>query len=600
MTPRSCIHRSVSPVRVRLLSVPAAVALVLGAGLLGPVAPAVAAFPGLNGQIAFMSDRAGTCPGGTICNPFDVYVMNPDGSGQTRLTDHPAQDRDPAWSPDGARIAFFSNRDGNFEIYVMNADGSGQTRLTNNPGSDVEPAWSPDGSMLAFRSDRDGNAEVYAMAADGTAQRRLTNSPAFDGHAAWSPLGGEIAFFSTRDGNSEVYLMATDGSGQRRLTNNPAFDALTGWSPDGTKLAFVSDRDGNREIYLMNADGSGPRRLTNHPAEDVVPAFSPDGARITWESRRTGTSEVWVMNADGTAPTQLTAGPGSQGNAAAPDWQPLRPRDGTPPVITRTVTGIPGDNGWYTSDVTVTWSVADPDGPVTIVAGCGTEGFTADTPAATSSCEGSSAGGSTADSVTVKLDKSAPADIVITAGPEAGSSHYFGGVPAAPTDCTADGAISGLTSCVVTGYATDVGGHTLTATATDQAGNVGTTSRSYTVLGWRLSGFYQPVDMPGASAIVINTAKSGSTVPLKFEIFTAEELTDPAAVQSLTYRPASCDGSAPTDEIETLASGGTSLRYDPTGGHFIYNWKTPARLGCVQLVMTTEDGSSLTAYFRLR
>jgi hypothetical protein len=306
------------------------------------------------------------------------------------------------------------------------------------------------------------------------------------------------------------------------------------------------------------------------------------------------------MNADGTTPTQLNAGPGSQGNAGAPDWQPLRPRDGTPPVITRAVTGTPGDNGWYTSDVTVSWHVTDPDGPVTVESGCGTEVFSTDTPGATSSCTASSAGGSAAERVTVNLDTTPPTDIGSTAGPEDGSSHYFGGVPGAPSGCTADGAVSGLASCVVTGYATECGGHTLTATATDRAGNTGTTDSSYTVLAWRLSGFYQPVDMSGASGIVINTVKNGSTVPLVFEVFTAEELTDPAAVRSLTYRPANCDGSAQTDEIETLAGGGTSLRYDTAAGRFVYNWKTPLRLGCVQVVMTTQDGSSLSALFRLR
>jgi Tol biopolymer transport system component len=590
---------SVSRIGGRLLPVPAAgLVLALVAGLLGPATPAAAAFPGLNGKIAFMSDRDGVC-GISTCD-FNIYVMHADGAGQTRLTDHPAADRDPAWSPDGARIAFWSLRDGNAEIYVMNADGSGQTRLTNNPATDVEPAWSPDGTKLAFRTDRDGNAEVYAMGADGSGQQALSRNPAFDGYPAWSPGGDDIAFYSTRDGNPEVYLMTADGSAQRRLTNNPATDALTTWSPDGSRLAFVSDRDGNREIYAMNADGSAQSRLTNHSAEDNVPAWSPDGARIIFESRRSGTAEVWVMTADGSNATKLTAAAGGLGNNAVPDWQPLLPPDSTPPVITKTITGTAGANGWYTSEVTVSWNVTDPDSPITILSGCGADGFSTDTTGSTSSCVASSAGGSATDSVTVKLDRTPPTDISITGGPEAGASHHFGGVPAAPTGCTADGAISGLASCLVTGYETEVGAHTLTAAATDQAGNAATTTRSYTVLAWRLSGFYQPVDMPGASAIVFNTVKNGSTVPLRFNVFAANELTATAAVKSLTHGTMTCDGSAPTDEIETVASGGTSLRYDPTAGQFIYNWKTPAKPGCFKVTMTTQDGSSLGAYFKLR
>ncbi len=87
------------------------------------------------------------------------------------------------------QIAFVSNRDGNFEVYVMDTDGSNQTRLTNNPAIDEGPAWSPDGTKIAFRSDRDGNFEVYVMDTDGSNQTRLTNNPAFDSFPAWSPVG---------------------------------------------------------------------------------------------------------------------------------------------------------------------------------------------------------------------------------------------------------------------------------------------------------------------------------------------------------------------------------------------------------------------------
>jgi hypothetical protein len=202
--------------------------------------------------------------------------------------------------------------------------------------------------------------------------------------------------------------------------------------------------------------------------------------------------------------------------------------------------------------------------------------------------------------VSVGLDQPPPTSLDITGGPATGSSHYFGTVPVAPTGCTADAAISGLASCDVTGYQTVVGAHTLTATATDNAGNTATVTRSYTVRAWRLSGFYSPVDMPTASGLVLNTVKGGSTGPLKFEVFAAEELTDPAAVKSLTSAGISCDASAPTDEIEALATGGTSLRYDTTAGQFVYNWKTPKRTGCLRLTLTTQDDSSLVAYFKLR
>lgn len=101
-----------------------------------------AAFPGANGMIAFTTDR------GYGVNDDEIYVMNADGSGQTRLTFNSASDWLPSWSPDGSKIAFQSGRDESFEIYVMNADGSQQSRITFNAAADEDPAWSPDGSKM--------------------------------------------------------------------------------------------------------------------------------------------------------------------------------------------------------------------------------------------------------------------------------------------------------------------------------------------------------------------------------------------------------------------------------------------------------------------
>ncbi len=138
-------------------------------------------------RIAFVSDRD--------AKP-EIYLMNADGTSQTRLTSYLVNGWAPAWSPDGTRIAFVSDRDGNDEIYVMpapvalaqvNADSTDQTRLTNNSATDYGPAWSPDGARIAFVSDRDGNYEIYVMNADGTNQTRLTNNPASDSGPAWRP-----------------------------------------------------------------------------------------------------------------------------------------------------------------------------------------------------------------------------------------------------------------------------------------------------------------------------------------------------------------------------------------------------------------------------
>ncbi|HEV8398318.1 MAG TPA: hypothetical protein VGQ18_00620 [Gemmatimonadales bacterium] len=221
------------------------------------------------------------------------------------------------------QIAFADVADGNADIYLINSNGTGRTRLTMDPGGDTEPAWSPDGSKIAFVSDRDGNAEIYVMNADGSSPLRLTNAAAGDHGPAWSPDGARIAFWSERDGNAEVYVMNADGTNPVNLTNNPDVDTDPAWSPDGAKIAFGS-RGG---IYLMSADGSG-RILISSPdpnvlSPDAQPAWSPDGQwlafiRLEFEIGQ----NIWVMGADGSGPGRLTAGWCQCEAPSNPVWAP--------------------------------------------------------------------------------------------------------------------------------------------------------------------------------------------------------------------------------------------------------------------------------------
>jgi hypothetical protein len=121
---------------------------------------------------------------------------------------------------------------------------------------------------------------------------------------------------------------------------------------------------------------------------------------------------------------------------------------------------------------------------------------------------------------------------------------------------------------------------------------------SYTVQAWSLKGFYAPVDMSG----VWNTVKGGSTVPLKFEAFAGDELTSTSAIKSFTQKLVTCPGgNAITDAVEFVTTGGTSLRYDSTAGQFIQNWATPKQPGaCYVVTMTTQDGSFISANFKLK
>jgi len=203
--------------------------------------------------------------------------------------------------------------------------------------------------------------------------------------------------------------------------------------------------------------------------------------------------------------------------------------------------------------------------------------------------------------VTVQ-DTIAPNNIQFVGNINDGDSFFFGDVPAQPT-CTATDSGSGLDSCVVTGYSTAVGNQTLTATATDKAGNAFSKTLSYTVKPYSFNGFYQPVDMSTATTTVYNTVKGGSTVPLKFELFKGTtELTSTSYInQPLRATRIICASGAEEDTIELLATGGTSLRYDSTGGQYIYNWKTPTGIGCYKVTVSATDGSSsITAYFKTK
>jgi Tol biopolymer transport system component len=263
-------------------------------------------------RIAFQSGRDGDT---------EIYVMNADGSNQTRLTYSQSDDADPAFSPDGTKIAYFSKRDGEAEIYVMNADGTNQTRLTLNDEVDLDPSFSPDGTKIVFTSYRDGNGEIYSMNIDGTNQTRLTNSTAIEFEPTWSPDGSVIAYQTVVNGNLEIFRMDADGSNPINLTSHVGTDAEPDFSPDGTKIAFRSFREGSgaNDIYVMNIDGSNPVNVTPGTAsQESQPAFNSDGTTIAFRTDRDGNLEVYVANADGTNPVNVTNYPGA--NELEPSW----------------------------------------------------------------------------------------------------------------------------------------------------------------------------------------------------------------------------------------------------------------------------------------
>jgi Tol biopolymer transport system component len=263
------------------------------------------------GRIAFTSYRDGN---------GEIYVMDAAGTWLDRLTHDPAHDIHPAWSPDGTRIAFASDRHKrgrDYDLYAMNADGSGVVHLTDDPRDETEPSWSPDGARIAFvinfwpRPFPFAKVPwIYVMNADGTDVNALT-SRNYEFAPSWSPDGAKIAFSRTpgNERNPDIYVTDADGFPGERLTDDPAGDYGPNWSPDGTKIAFSSDRDGHLDLYVMNTDGTGVTQLTDDSAKDGLPTWSPDGTHLAFVSNRDGNNEIYVMGADGMGVTRLTDDP---------------------------------------------------------------------------------------------------------------------------------------------------------------------------------------------------------------------------------------------------------------------------------------------------
>src|SRR5690606_37637272 len=164
-------------------------------------------------------------------------------------------------------------------------NGDNLQKITNLPTStEARPAYFPNGDKIVFRSDKDGDRERYSMDLDGTDLRRLTYSSGSDSSAKVSPKGNQIVVESNRDGHEEIYIMDINGNNQTRLTNSGGQPNIgPNWSPDGSMIVFSSRRDdGDAEIYIMNSDGSNQQRITTLPNGDIEPVFSPDGKHIVF------------------------------------------------------------------------------------------------------------------------------------------------------------------------------------------------------------------------------------------------------------------------------------------------------------------------------
>jgi len=253
----------------------------------------------------------------------DIFLVATIGKSLDRLTFGPEQDLDPAWSPDGQKLAWVRLANGLSQIWVMNADGTGKIKLSRSDASDQHPVWSPDGTRILFERRSafllKGSWEIYAMNPTGHGAINLSNHPGLDEQARWSPSGTQVVFTSTRTGNREVYRVNADGSGLKNLTNNDNYDGEPDWSPDGHRIAFTRRGSGYpTSLLVMNADGSRQTKLASGLEEPFGPRWSPTGDRLLVQ--RSFDGQITVLNADGSDPHVVATS--SSSGQGEPVWSP--------------------------------------------------------------------------------------------------------------------------------------------------------------------------------------------------------------------------------------------------------------------------------------
>ncbi|HEX8984909.1 MAG TPA: hypothetical protein VF767_05755, partial [Bryobacteraceae bacterium] len=238
----------------------------------------------------------------------DIWVTGAHGGVPRRLTFDNRDILRQTWTPDGAYIVFSSNRTGNYNLWRIPASGGTPERLFGiGPGAS-DPSFSRDGRKMAFSQFfLDTNVWRIDMRKPGSPPRRLIVSTAADSSAQYSPDGKTIAFRSSRTGSHEIWTCDSEGMHARQVTNfNGPLTGTPRWSPDGKWIAFDSRPEGQAEIWIVGPEGGKPRQLTRELSEDVVPSWSRDGRWVYFASNRSGAWQVWKAPAEGGTAVQVT------------------------------------------------------------------------------------------------------------------------------------------------------------------------------------------------------------------------------------------------------------------------------------------------------
>jgi Tol biopolymer transport system component len=323
------------PIRGGLLSGVGAIVALLA------LSPAIswATYPGANGRIAF----AGRSP---TDSDYNIFTIQPSGSGLQQLTDNAISEYEPAWSADGQRLAYVRNAPGSIghQVFTMNASGHDQTRVTHDNGIDSSPSFSPNGRRIVYAKDNAQTADadtprrisIFKIRADGTDERRLVTG--LVSAPQYSPNGKKIVFRGTpkRRDRSGIWTIRRDGSNLRRLTapgRRGYSDHDPDWGPDGRHIVFlrcnvdsIHGCDYDSYVYVMRSDGSH-----KHPISPIfnlaAPAYSPADGRIALAMvGGESCSDIYTITAWGSDPRAVTHNcdnPSQGGDAAQPTWQPI-------------------------------------------------------------------------------------------------------------------------------------------------------------------------------------------------------------------------------------------------------------------------------------
>jgi TolB protein len=258
-------------------------------------------------KISFISNRDGN---------DELYMMDYDGSNQTRLTFNELLDYMPAWTADSRKIAYTSYRGDKATLWLYSIY-EGTRTMVFDQGTTYAPSFSPDGRKMAFCSTEDeGNSEIYVANSDGSNVRRLTFNKAIDTAPTWSPNSRQIAFTSDRGGTPQIYIMDAEGSNIERVSFGGNYHDGPSWSPKANMIAYVSRVNQVFDIYVLNRDTNRIIKLTESNYRNESPTWSPDGRHIVFASNRSGTIQLWTIDYDGTNLRRLT----STGENKLPDW----------------------------------------------------------------------------------------------------------------------------------------------------------------------------------------------------------------------------------------------------------------------------------------